>query len=77
MAVFGTKNGCSPERCDNSCHLIISGITNRNRLEILSKKDFSKNSLEDEKATFKNLKNKDALNGDSMAVASVAKSSYI
>ena len=42
MAFFCTANGSSPERCDKSFDLILSGVTKANQLEVLSKTNFQK-----------------------------------
>ena len=38
MAVFGTANGSSPERCGKSYDSTLSEVTKENQLEVLSKK---------------------------------------
>ena len=41
MAVFGTANGCSPGRCENSFRLKRFEVTKGNNLEVLSKVIFN------------------------------------
>ena len=43
MAFFCTANGSSPGRCGKSFDLILSRVTKANQLEVLSKKEKSKN----------------------------------
>ena len=61
MAFFCTANGTSPGRCGKCFDLILSGVTKANQLEVLSKRNFKKCSLETKKTTFKNHKIIDAL----------------
>ena len=46
MAVFDTANGSSPGRSGQSFDSIRFGVTKENQLEVLSKKNFEKCSLE-------------------------------
>ena len=66
MAFFCTANGSFPGRCSKSFNLILSGVTKANQLEVFSKKNFKKYSLETKKPTFKNHEITDALDDHDM-----------
>ena len=56
MAFYCTANGSSPGHCGKSYDLILSGVTKRNQLEVLSKKKIEKKEFIGRNSRFKILK---------------------